>query len=208
MTLDAHGRAPQPLEGDIIPMLNGRTVVLVGMMGAGKSSVGRRLAMRLGLPFTDADSEIEAAAGMSIPDIFALHGEGSFRSGEARVIARLLESGPQVLATGGGAYMNAETREAIRDKGISVWLKAEFPVLMQRLKRRGDRPMLQTDDPGATLKRLLGERDPIYAAADLTVESREVPHAAIVEEVVTRLRRYLALGPERGSAPAVIEAHD
>lgn len=209
MPFDALPHTPRPLlEGELLPLLGERTVVLVGMMGAGKSSVGRRLAIRLGLPFADADTEIEAAAGMSIPDIFARHGEHSFRSGEARVIARLLENGPQVLATGGGAFMSAETRAAIRDKAISVWLKAEFPVLMQRLRRRGDRPLLQTPDPGATLQRLLGERDPVYAGADLTVESRDVPHAAIVEEVATRLHDHLTLVSRKGSAHAAIEIHD
>ena len=209
MPFDAHPRAPRRLaETDLVSLLDGRAIVLVGMMGAGKSSVGRRLAIRLGLPFADADTEIEAAAGMSIPDIFARPGEPSFRSGDARVIARLLDGGAQVLATGGGAFMNAETRAAIREKAISVWLKADFPVLMQRLRRRTDRPMLQTADPAATLRRLLCERDPVYAGADLTVESRDVPHAAIVEEVVARLRGHLALEPRKGSAPAVIEAHD
>ena len=208
MSLDAQ-RAPFRLpQAELRPMLGERAIVLVGMMGAGKSSVGRRLATRLGLPFVDADAEIEAAAGMSIPDIFARHGEPAFRSGEARVIIRLLEGGAQVLATGGGAFMNADTRAAIRDKGVSVWLKATFPVLMHRLKRRNDRPMLSTPDPGATLKRLMAERYPVYASADLTVESREVPHAAIVEEVVEALRRHLAAEAARGSAPAANEGHD
>jgi shikimate kinase len=157
------------------------------MMGAGKSSIGRKLAARLGLPFVDADAEIEQAAGMSIPDIFTKHGEPSFRVGEARVIARLLESGPQVLATGGGAFMNPETRTAIRAKAISVWLKAEYEVLLRRIKRRSDRPMLQTDDPAETLKQLLEQRNPVYAEADLTVHSRDVPHETIIAEILTAL---------------------
>ncbi len=139
----------------VLAGLGARSLVLVGMMGAGKSSIGRKLAQRLNLPFVDADTEIERAAGMSISDIFAKHGEPYFRAGEARVIARLLDGGPQVLATGGGAFMNPQSREAIRAKGISVWLKAEYEVLMKRLKRRNDRPMLKTDDPGDTLRRLL-----------------------------------------------------
>jgi shikimate kinase len=160
------------------------------MMGAGKSSVGRRLAARLGLPFVDADTEIEQAAGMSIPDIFAIHGEPYFRSGEARVIARLIEQGPQVLATGGGAYVNAGTRDLIRARGVSVWLKAELEVLLKRIKRRSDRPMLKSGDPSETLTRLIEQRYPIYALADLTVQSRDVPHEAIVDDIVGALRAH------------------
>jgi len=164
----------------------------VGMMGVGKSSVGRRLAVRLSIPFVDADSEIETAAKMTIPEIFARHGEPYFRSGEARVIARLLEGGPQVLATGGGAFMNADTRALIRQKGVSVWLHADLDVLLRRTsKRRSDRPLLQTDDPSETLRALLAEREPVYALADLTVQSRDVPHEAIVADVMTALAAYL-----------------
>lgn len=176
----------------IVPLLGCRSVVLTGMMGVGKSSIGRRLAARLDIPFVDADAEIERAAGMSIADIFARHGEADFRSGEARVIARLLDGGPQVLSTGGGAVMNADTRAAIKAKGISIWLAAEFEVLMRRInKRKGDRPMLQTDDPAATLRELLMTREPVYALADLTVQSREVQHEAIVTEIVDALSRFL-----------------
>src|SRR5712691_2177280 len=142
-------------EAAILAALDRRSIVLVGMMGAGKSSVGRRLATRLGLAFIDADAEIEAAAGMTIPEIFSAHGEAYFRSGEARVIARLLEGGPQVLATGGGAFLNPNTRALIGAKGVSVWLKAEFDILMRRIKRRADRPLLKTADPAATLKALM-----------------------------------------------------
>ncbi len=177
----------------ILAHLGRRSIVLIGMMGVGKSSVGRRLAGRLNIPFVDADTEIEKAAGMSIADIFARHGEADFRGGEARVIARLLEGGPQVLATGGGAFMNPDTRNAIRAKGISIWLSAEFDVLMRRIsKRKNDRPLLQTADPAQTLRRLLAEREPIYAQADLTVQSREVPHDAIVTEIMTALASLLA----------------
>jgi shikimate kinase len=191
-----HATMPlENIEAGISAALGRRSIVLVGMMGAGKSSVGRRLAVRLGLPFADADTEIEAAAGMSITDIFERHGEPAFRSGEARVIGRLLDAGPQVLATGGGAFMNADTRAAIREKAVSVWLKAEFEVLMRRIKRRTDRPMLKTDDPAQTLRRLIELRYPTYAEADLTVESREVPHGMVVEDVVTSLRQHL-LGTE------------
>jgi shikimate kinase len=189
-------------EAAVMAALGRRSIVLVGMMGAGKSSIGRRLALRLGIPFVDADAEIEKAAGMSISDIFAVRGEAEFRAGEARVIARLLESGPQVLATGGGAFANPDIRSAIAAKGISIWLKAEFDVLMKRVKRRHDRPLLKTDDPGATLRRLMEERDPIYALADVTVQSRDVLHDKIVDEIVSALadRLGIACAAAGGSA--------
>ena len=191
---------PQPA-ALLVPVLGRRSVVLVGIMGAGKSSVGRRLASRLGVPFVDADTEIEkAAAGMSIPEIFAKHGEPYFRAGETRVIARLLDGGPQVLATGGGAFMNVETRAAIRAKGISVWLRATLDVLSRRIRRRNDRPLLKGVDPMETLRRLMDERYPVYAEADLTVESRDVPHEAIVDEVIESLRRFLQSNPPAESA--------
>jgi shikimate kinase len=185
---------PQPV-APLGPALGRRSIVLVGIMGAGKSSVGRRLAARLGMPFVDADTEIEKAADMSIPEIFAKHGEPYFRAGETRVIARILDGGPQVLATGGGAFMNLETRAAIRAKGVSVWLRATLEVLSRRVKRRTDRPLLKGADPIETLKRLMDERYPVYAEADLTVESRDVPHEAIVEEVIESLRTYLQSHP-------------
>ena len=172
-------------DAQMLAALGRRSLVLVGMMGAGKSSIGRKLAQRLNLPFVDADTEIERAAGMSIIDIFIKHGEPYFRAGEARVIARLLDSGPQVLATGGGAFMHPQSREAIRAKGISVWLKAEYEVLMKRIRRRNDRPMLKTEDPGETLRGLLRERDPVYAEADVTVHSRDVPHEIIIGEIIS-----------------------
>jgi shikimate kinase len=181
------------LEAEIVARLGRRSIVLIGMMGVGKSSIGRRLGARLGLPFVDADAEIETAAGMSIADIFARHGEAAFRSGESRVIARLLDSGPQILATGGGAVMNPDTRALIKEKGVSVWLSADFDLLMRRIsKRKAERPMLHTADPAATLRSLLAEREPIYAQADLTVQSREVPHDAVVNEIVEALGAFLA----------------
>lgn len=167
--------------------LGRRSIVLIGMMGAGKSSIGKRLAARLGIPFADADAAIEEAAGMSIPDIFDAHGEPSFRSGEARVIARLLDNGPQVLATGGGSFVTPETRARIHEKGISVWLKADIEVLLRRVKRRDNRPLLRNDDPAATLTALIAAREPHYSQANLTVISRDVPHEVIVEEIVTLL---------------------
>lgn len=169
-----------------------RAVVLVGMMGSGKSSVGRRLAARLGLPFVDADTEIETAAGMSIPEIFAQRGESEFRDGERRVISRILTTrAPLVLATGGGAFMNAETRERIAQLGISIWLKADVDVLMRRVRKRSNRPLLQTADPEATMRRMLAEREPVYALADLTLVSREDPHEVVVEDALAALDRYL-----------------
>jgi shikimate kinase len=193
IALENHHLERQPAAA-IVAALGDRSVVLVGMMGAGKSSIGRRLAAYFGIPFVDADTEIEAAAGMSIPEIFAKHGEPDFRHGEARVIARLLESGPQVLATGGGAFMNAETRAAIAARGISVWLKAEFEVLMRRInKRRNARPLLQTDDPATTLRELMDARYPTYAHADLTIQSRDAPHEAIVSEIVAALADRLGV---------------
>ena len=177
--------------------LGRHSIVLIGMMGVGKSSIGRRLAARLGIPFVDADAEIEHAAGMNISEIFARHGEAYFRSGEARVIARLLESGPQVLATGGGAFMNESTRAVIKNKGVSIWLSAEFDVLLRRIaKRKNERPLLQTDDPAKTLRELLAVREPIYALADLTVQSREVPHDAIVLEIAAALAGFLNVAAE------------
>jgi shikimate kinase len=178
----------------VLHRLAGRNIVLVGMMGAGKSSIGKRLADRLGLTFIDADGEIEMAAGKSIPEIFAEHGEPYFREGEKRVIARILEGSGNVLATGGGAFMNAETRARIATRAVSVWLKAEAEVLMHRVRKRSNRPLLRTPDPEATLRALLAEREPVYALADITAMSREVPHEMIVNEIVDAL----AALPTRG----------
>jgi len=198
-TSPANASATQ--EAEIAAALGARSIVLVGMMGAGKSTIGRRLSARLGMPFLDADAEIEAAAGMSIPDIFESRGEPDFRDGEARVIARLLDSGSAVLATGGGALMRKETRDRIRTKAISIWLKADIDIIMRRVKRRSDRPLLQTADPAATIGRLIGEREPVYQQADLTVWSRDVPHEKIVDECIEALHGFLCGG--RGK-----ETHD
>jgi shikimate kinase len=185
-------------EAAIVRALGTRVLVLVGMMGAGKSSIGRRIAAKLNLPFVDADVEIEAAhAGLTIPEIFAKYGEPYFRDGEVRVIARLLEGGPSVLATGGGAFMREETRQRIRAKGVSMWLRADPEVILRRVKRRSDRPLLQTDDPVATIQRLVDERYPVYAEADITVLSRDVPHERIVEECLQMLGAYLRDENER-----------
>ncbi len=195
--------SPTP-EAEILAALGSRLVVLVGMMGAGKSTIGRRLAARLHVPFLDADIEIEAAAGMTIPEIFETHGEPHFRDGEARVIARLLESGPAVLATGGGSFMREETRRRVGDKAVSIWLKADADVIMRRVKRRADRPLLQTADPAATVGRLLDEREPVYQYADLTVASRDVPHEKIVEECIEVLHARLCGQPAAPEAAAGI----
>src|SRR5215475_15285695 len=185
------------LDAEITSALGKRSVVLVGMMGAGKSTIGRRLAARLRLPFLDADIEIEAAAGMSIPDIFETHGEPHFRDGEARVIARLLDNGPAVIATGGGAFMREETRNRVRERAVSIWLKADAEVIMKRVRRRSDRPLLQNADPEGTVSRLLGEREPVYATADLTILSRDVPHDKIVDECIGALHAKLCAAPNQ-----------
>ncbi|MCD0423773.1 shikimate kinase [Rubrivivax sp. JA1024] len=195
----AAGRSPQ--EAEIVAALGDRPVVLIGMMGAGKSTVGRRLALRLGLPFLDADTEIETAAAMTIPEIFETHGEPHFRDGEARVIARLLDGGTKVLATGGGAFMREETRDRIREKAISMWLEAEADVILRRVKRRADRPLLKTPDPAGTIARLIAERHPLYREADITIASRDVPHEKIVDECVAALHHYLC----GASAPTLSE---
>ena len=186
------------LDAEITAALGKRCVVLIGMMGAGKSTIGRRMAARLRLPFLDADTEIETAAGMSIPDIFEAHGEPHFRDGEARVIARLLDGGPAVIATGGGAFMREETRNRVRDKAVSIWLKADADVIMKRVRRRSDRPLLQNADPEGTVSRLLGEREPVYGTADITILSRDVPHDRIVDECIEALHAKLcAAAPDK-----------
>jgi shikimate kinase len=179
------------VEERITRALERRSIVLVGMMAAGKSSIGRRLAARLSLPFVDADTEIESAAGMSISEIFEKHGELYFRSGEARVIARLLDQGPQVLATGGGAVMDDYTRGRIRQKGISIWLKADLDVLLKRIKRRGERPLADK------INELLPLREPMYAQSEITVQSRDESHDAIVDEIIAALSSYFGFATDK-----------
>jgi shikimate kinase len=181
--------------------LGARSIVMVGMMGCGKSAIGRRLAGAIELRFIDADDEIEKAAGMSINEIFQQLGEQHFRDGERRVIARLLTSGPQVLSTGGGAFMSEETRQRIKEAGVSVWLQAELPLLMRRVMRRDNRPLLKTHNPEARMRELLDLRNPIYAEADITVESREVAHEVIVGEILQKLAQHLASTPPTGAQP-------
>ena len=175
---------------DIREKLGNRPIVLVGLMGAGKSSIGRRLAEKLEIPFVDADHEIEVAADKTIPEIFTDHGEAYFREGERRVISRLIENGAQVLSTGGGAFINEETRHSIHAHGISVWLKADLPLLMKRVMKRADRPLLQTEDPEAVMQKLMDQRYPIYAKANVTVESKDLQHTQMVNEVIKVLAKW------------------
>ncbi len=183
-----------------LPWRAPKTIALVGLMGAGKSSIGRRLAQALGLPFIDADSEIEAAAGSSIEEIFARDGEAAFRTGERRVIARLLEGPPQVLATGGGAFMDPSTRALIRERAISIWLRADVDTLLVRVGRRHNRPLLKAGDPRTVLTRLIEERYPVYAEADITVDTMEGPPEATLAKVIEALDHLLAAPAQIGAA--------
>jgi shikimate kinase len=176
---------------DLAERLAGRPLVLVGMMGAGKTTVGRRIASRLDRQFLDSDEEIEKAAQMTIPDIFQQRGEPEFRAGETRVIARVLREPEVVLATGGGAFANAETRAIIKSASVSVWLKADLDILFKRVSRRSNRPLLKTPNPRATLKKLIDERYPLYAEADVTVFSRDVPQDVVAGDVIDALLAFL-----------------
>lgn len=176
----------------VLARLAGRPLVLVGMMGAGKTTVGRRLAAMLGRKFIDSDTEIEAAAGMDIPDIFSAHGEPEFRAGEARVISRILQEKDIVLGTGGGAFMSEETRALIKSCAVSIWLNAEFELLFARVSRRSNRPLLQTANPREALKKLIEARSPIYATADITVVSTDIPHDAVAQQIIEKLNDYLS----------------
>lgn len=170
---------------------------MVGMMGAGKTTVGRRLAPRLGLPFFDADSEIERAAGMSVSELFQQHGEESFRRGEAQIINRLLSGEPHVLATGGGALVNPETRAIIAEKAVSIWLRADMDTIVVRATQRGTRPLLKTGDSRETLTRLLAEREPLYAQADIHIDSQPGPHANTVNLIIDVLAEHLGIPAPR-----------
>ncbi|MGE0154445.1 MAG: shikimate kinase [Reyranellaceae bacterium] len=173
------------------PFVPPRTIVLVGLMGAGKSAIGRRLAQRLHLPFVDADQEIERAAGCTIDEFFARHGEAAFREGERRVMARLLDQPVHVLATGGGAFIDETTRTLVRNRGISVWLRAELPLLLERVQRRSNRPLLKQGDPRQVLEQLMQKRYPVYAEADVTVDSRDNPAEHTTQDVIEALQRFL-----------------
>jgi shikimate kinase len=185
----------EKLRDQLLALLGGRPIALVGMMGAGKTTVGRRLAAKLGRRFVDSDEEIEKAAGMSIEDIFKLHGEADFRSGEERVIARLLKEEGTVLGTGGGAFINPQTRALIKDCAVSVWIKADFELLFARVARRSNRPLLRTANPRETLEQLIAKRYPTYAEADLTVVSRDVPQDQVADEIVRDLVALLRKTP-------------
>ncbi|WP_131196006.1 shikimate kinase [Lichenihabitans psoromatis] len=176
-------------EAAIVDALGSKSIVLVGMMGAGKTVVGRRLAARLGLDFVDSDHEIEAAARMNIPEIFERHGEPYFRDRECKIVGRLVSEGQRVVATGGGAFIHPPTRSALMSGTVSIWLKAEFDILMRRVRKRQNRPLLQTADPEGTMRRLIDERYPIYAQADITVISRDGPHDAVVEDIFAAIER-------------------
>src|ERR1700704_3524344 len=188
-------RARNRRVASLVAALGRRSIVLIGLMGSGKSSTGRRLAQELGLEFVDADEEIEAAARLSITEIFARHGEDSFRDGERRVMARLLRDGPRVLASGGGAFMNEETRARIASSGILIWLKADPDVLWRRVRKRSHRPLLQGGDAEQTLRTLLEQRYPVYALADVTVVSRDGPHELAVEEAIAGIEGFLRSSP-------------
>ena len=187
---------------EILTRLGRRSVVFIGLMGAGKTAIGRKVAATLGLPFLDSDQEIEAVSRMSVPELFERYGEPEFRALEQRVIARLLDHGPQVLSTGGGAFMNAQTREAIAAAGVSVWLKADLDLLLERVSKKQNRPLLKSGDPRAVLERLMGERYPVYAGAAIVVKTREERKEVIAQEVVEALRAHLGLHPgASGEAP-------
>ncbi len=179
-----------------------RSIVLVGLMGAGKTCIGRRLASRIGLPFVDADHEVEAAAGCSIEEIFQRHGEAAFRDGECRVIQRLLSGPPKVLSTGGGAFIDPRTRAAVREHGVSVWLRADLELLLRRTSRRNNRPLLKRGDPREILQRLIIERYPVYAEADVVVDSVDGPPEITLERVLDGLNRFQSLWQRADDAPA------
>ncbi len=184
--------------------LSSRSIVLVGLMGAGKTCIGRRLAARLNLPFVDADAEIEAAAGCSVEEIFERHGEAAFRDGERKVIARLLDQSPQVLATGGGAYMDPRTRAVARDKAISVWLRADLELLLKRTSRRNNRPLLKRGNPREILDNLILERHPVYAEADIVVQSQDSPPEATVENLLGALAHYVSCHDRPAESTAAV----
>jgi shikimate kinase len=179
-------------QAELLRRLGRRSIVFVGLMGAGKTAIGRKVAMEIGLPFVDSDQEIEAASRMTVTELFERYGEAEFRALEQRVIARILETGPQVLSTGGGAYMNPHIRETIASHGVSVWLRADIDVLMERVSKKQNRPLLKTADPRATMERLMAERYPVYATADVTVLTRDERKEVIAAEVIESLGQRLA----------------
>ena len=197
----SNGKMSKERKHLIIEALGQRSIVLVGLMGAGKTTVGRRLAASLSLPFLDADNEIEDAAGMDIPEIFAQHGEAHFRDGERKVIVRLLDGELSVISTGGGAFMDQSTRDSLSRMAITVWLRADLEILLQRTARRNNRPLLK-NDPRGTLERLINERHPTYANADITVDSRDAPHEVMVQDILIKLAEHLATPVGHPSGPS------
>ncbi|PZO68787.1 MAG: shikimate kinase [Sphingomonas taxi] len=189
--------AESPIRQQLVSRLGSRAVVFVGLMGAGKTAIGRRVAQALDLPFVDSDHEIEAVSRLSIPELFEKYGEPEFRALENRVIERLVRDGPGIVSTGGGAFMNAQTRDAIAEHAISVWLKADLDILMERVSKKQTRPLLKTADPRGTMARLMDERYPVYALADLTIASRDEKREVITQEVIEALDRYLDRVPSR-----------
>lgn len=190
---------PAERTADVLKHLGDRSIVFVGLMGAGKTAIGRKVAQALGLPFADSDHEIEAASRMTIPDLFELYGEAEFRALEQRVILRILESGRQVLSTGGGAFMNGQTRQAIASHGISVWLKADIDILMERVSKKQNRPLLKNPDPRAVMEKLMAERYPVYAKAALTVPTRDDRKEVIATEVIEALAVLLGEPAEKAA---------
>lgn len=183
---------------EMVDRLGRRTIVFVGLMGAGKTAIGRRVSQMLDIPFIDSDHEIEKVSRMTIPDLFELYGEGEFRALEERVIARLLEGGPQVVSTGGGAFMNERTRRAIAERGVSVLLKADLDTLMERVVKKQNRPLLKNPDPRAVMQRLMNERYPVYALADVTINTRDEKREIIAAEVLDALAAYLSAQGRKG----------
>ncbi len=188
--------AKQADHAALLDRLGNRSIVLVGLMGAGKTSIGRKVAAALGLPFVDSDHEIEDVSRMTIPELFEAYGEPEFRALEQRVIARILESGPKVLSTGGGAYMNEDTRAAIASQGVSVWLKADLDLLMERVAKKQHRPLLRDPDPRGVLRRLMDERYPVYSLADMAVVTRDETKDVIAAEVIDAISRHMGLSGE------------
>ncbi|HEY4192768.1 MAG TPA: shikimate kinase [Mesorhizobium sp.] len=198
---------PQPPQAgshaELIERLGGCSIVFVGLMGAGKTAIGRKVATMLGLPFIDSDHEIESVSRMTVPELFEHYGESEFRALEQRVILRLLENGPQVLSTGGGAFMNEQTREAIAGQGVSVWLKADLDLLMERVSKKQNRPLLKNPDPRGVLARLMDERYPVYATAAIAVQTRDERKETIAAEVIEALERHYSIA---GAVAGGVEA--
>ncbi|MCA0031211.1 MULTISPECIES: shikimate kinase [unclassified Mesorhizobium] len=199
-----HANPPGETSAALVNRLGSRSIVFVGLMGAGKTAIGRKVATMLSLPFIDSDQEIESVSRMTVPELFERYGETEFRALEQRVILRVLENGPQVLSTGGGAFMNAQMREAVATHGVSVWLKAELDLLMERVSKKQNRPLLKSADPRAVLERLMGERYPVYATADVTVPTRDDRKEIIAAEVLEALCRHF--GIEENAATGEVES--